>query len=293
MEKTPIKTFAYAADIGANIRGSGDGPSVLQKSELFAQSGIELNWHDLIDTPQVTSQLDAIPAISDISIKIAAQILSHSRDGDKRLIFGGDQTVSIGTWSAIAEELKPKGDIGLLWIDAHMDSHTPETSETGNVHGMALACLLGYGDPRLTQLLNSQAKLKPENVCLIGIRSFEKGEAELLKKLNVKIYFQDEVDKRGLDKVFNEALKHVKQNTIKFGISLDIDSMDPELAPGVGVPEANGIKPRELIKNFKKLHNDEKFTALEIVEFNPHRDIDRKTEKIVPQLVKAVYGSEK
>src|SRR5204862_2513914 len=122
-----------------------------------------------------------------------------------------------------------------------MDSHTPATSETGRIHGMPLACLLGHGYPALTHILHSTPKLKPQNVCLIGVRSFEQGEEELWKKLNVRIYFMDEVIERGFATILKEAVNLVSANTVGYGLSIDLDGFDPLEVPGVDVPESDGI----------------------------------------------------
>src|SRR5665213_879539 len=161
-------------------------------------------------------------------------------------VVGGDHSCAIGTWSGVYDAMHHLGDIGLIWIDAHMDSHTPETTPTNHIHGMPLACLLGYGYPTLTGVLHAAPKFKPENVCLIGVRSYEKGEAALLKHLNVRVFFMEEVQERGFEVVLAEAVQHVNQHTIGYGITLDIDAVDPLEAPGVDVPEPEGIHVKAL-----------------------------------------------
>jgi len=145
--------------------------------------------------------------------------------------------------------------------------------------------LLGYGYPALTSVLHYEAKLKPENICLIGIRSFEEGEAELLKKLNVRVYLMEEVNQRGFTSVLKEAIEKVKKHTYAFGISLDIDAIDPEDAPAVDVPEEKGIHLDALQEGWAAVINDKKLVATEIVEFNPLKDKNQRTEKLIVSLL--------
>jgi arginase len=158
-----------------------------------------------------------------------------------------------------------------------MDAHTRETSPSQAYHGMPLAALLGYGDDALIHLLEQGSVLSPHHVCLIGVRSFEEGEAALLKRLGVRIYFMEEVKSRGFKTVLQEALQRVKQETQGFGLSIDLDGFDPEEIPGVGSPEPDGLKVEDVLPALSLIQNDPAFKALEIVEFNPDRDKGGKT----------------
>ena len=153
---------------------------------------------------------------------------------------------------------------------------------------MPLACLLGYGFSSLTNILHTAPKIKPRNLCLIGVRSFEKGEAEFLKRLNVRVYEMDEVHQRGLDVVMNEAMYIVSENTVGYGISIDIDGIDPKEAPGVDVPEPNGIHVHDLIVGLRQFAADPRLLLTEIVEFDPQHDVNHKTEKVFVELLKTL-----
>jgi arginase len=155
---------------------------------------------------------------------------------------------------------------------------------------MPLASLLGYGDSRFTAILKPEPKLKPSQVCLIGVRSYEAGEAEFLKQLQVRVYFMDEVKERGLMVVFKEALERVKQGTVGYGLSLDVDSLDPKEAPGVDVPEPDGLNVKDLCEALGEVARDAELKGVEVVEFNPHKDIQQRTEKAIVELIK-VLGS--
>jgi arginase len=190
------------------------------------------------------------------------------------IVIGGDHSCAIGTWGGIAKKYQ---EFGLIWVDAHMDSHTPETSITQNVHGMPAANLLGYGD--FANLI--QPSLKPENVVFIGIRSYEQAERELLESLGIKIFYAH--DPNGLDAILQETFDYFP-SALPLGITIDVDAFDPKYTPGVNTPEPGGLDFNEFIKGVK-LHQKKPFCAVEIVEFNPIFDIDNITAKNVERLV--------
>lgn len=200
-------------------------------------------------------------------------------------VVGGDHTSAIGTFSGVAHALREQGDLGLIWIDAHMDSHTPATSESGNIHGMPVAALLGHGFKELTHILDANPKIKPAHLSLIGVRSFEHGEANFLRDLNVRIYYMEEVQERGLMTVIKEAQERAKQGTAGYGVSLDLDAIDPEDAPGVDVPEPNGLAGADVLAAMTYLAQDPELLATEIVEFDPQQDREQKTEILIAKLL--------
>lgn len=232
---------------------------------------------------------DPLKTIASVNRQLAKAAFNLAKEGAFFISVGGDHSSGIGTWSGVANALRPKGDIGLIWIDAHMDSHTQQTSESGNIHGMPLAVLLGHGNDALTKIGDASAKVKPENLVLIGIRSFEAGEEALLKALNVRIYFMEEVQMRGLSVVMKEALEIVTRNTVGFGVSFDLDSIDPEFAPGVGTPVANGIHPDEMLSALCLLR-DFPPLAFEFVEYIPSLDKNLKSFQFIQQLLKTVVN---
>jgi arginase len=273
---------------GADIH-SGDGPLIIQQSS-FLQELIKKNphitWDIMLSSNDQSTHLEY--ALKDLYETLAKRIADLVADKKRVCVVGGDHACAIGTWSGVHHALE--GDLGLIWIDAHMDSHTPETSESGHIHGMPVACLMGYGYPSLTHILSAAPKIKPENLCLIGVRSFESGEAELLKKLNVRIYFMDEVKARGFKTVLQEAQQLVRQNTRAYGLSLDLDAFDPHDAPGVDVPEADGIDPQDFLAALPELTSDPKLILTEIVEFDPARDVNRMTEKLLVNCLEILAG---
>lgn len=283
MLKQSLQLIGYGIGIAGPDSGSAEGPYVLQKSSVPA-----VTWQNILTMETKVSQLAAIAPIADVCGKLAVLAQKNSLSHTPFVVIGGDHSSAIGTWSGVSAASHPQ-DIGLIWIDAHLDSHTPESSHSKNVHGMPLAALLGYGDKRLTQILNPQSKIKPENLCIIGVRSFEAEEAELLKQLGVKIFWMEDVHQSGLIAIFQQAIKHVTQHTATYGISLDLDAIDPKDAPGVTVQEPDGIKAQELLICLQQIAKSQLPCALEIAEFNPKKDIDQRTEKLIWSLINTVY----
>lgn len=284
-----LSLYGYACGIAAGDQGCADGPVVLQKSNFLAQleqESIKAHWDAMLHPQSDT----ALTAVTDLSKRLANLTYQAVQTKKPFTVFGGDHSCAIGTWSGVAAALADKGPMGLIWIDAHMDSHTPESSESGNIHGMPAACLLGHGAPELTQILSAQPKLKPENLCLIGIRSYEPGEADLINRLGVRVYYMDEIHRRGILPIMQEAVSLVTKNTAGYGVTIDLDSMDPDQVPGVGTPEPDGMHAEELFTALSQcVRGDKRLLGTEIAEFNPHHDQNHKTIKIIEQLVLSLY----
>ncbi|RTK99074.1 MAG: arginase [Proteobacteria bacterium] len=207
------------------------------------------------------------------------------------IFIGGDHSCAIGSWSGIAYNLeRQKKDLALIWIDAHMDAHRPETSETGNLHGMPVAHLLGHGHKELTSILSATPKLKPENVVYFGIRSFEKPEEDFLQSLGVKIYYQDMLSDDNFVELFLQEYNRLAQQTNgNVGISLDLDGLDPNEIKAVGTPVENGISTRKFTEAIEKIdvHN---LVGFEIAEYNPSLDKDGSSMKYMLELLKLVIA---
>lgn len=283
-----ICLLGFASDVAGARRGSADGPFFMQKSACMTalnKLGILFTWHDIIKPKQDRSILQIVASECQF---LAQKIKNLVQKKQFFAVIGGDHSSAIGTWSGASYAIKDEGSLGLIWIDAHMDSHTPETSETGNIHGMPLACLLGYGDAKLTGILDETPKVKPEHVCLVGIRSYEPGEAALLEKLGIRIFYMDEIRQRGLDVVMRDAVSIAKTGTTHFGLSIDIDSLDPSDAPGTGTQEPNGIYAEEMYNALQHVAEDSQLIGIEIAEFDPHRDVDAMTEKVIVNMISSI-----
>ena len=198
-------------------------------------------------------------------------------------VLGGDHSCAGGTWSGVARTLD--GALGLVWIDAHMDSHTPSTSHTGRLHGMPLAWLLGQADDPLYGL--ASGVLKPEHVCLVGVRSYEPEEDERLRRLGVRVVFMDEVHARGIDAVLGEAIGIARAGTTGFGVSIDLDVVSPDEAPNVGTPVSGGVTSAELARSLEQVAGEPSLAALELVEYSPRLDRDGATARVALSLLSA------
>lgn len=205
------------------------------------------------------------------------------------LVIGGDHSIAIGTWSGVVSALEAWESFGLIWVDAHMDAHTPITTPSQAIHGMPLAVLMGAGESTLVELTSKRRNLNPAHIVLIGVRSYEAGEAQLLKDKQVKVIFMETVEKYGFQKVFEEALTYVTKDTKGFGVSIDLDAFDPRYAPGVGSPAKQGIDPETAYAAFARLKDFPQCKALEIAEYNPTRDIQNKTANVIANLVDALH----
>ena len=282
--------IGVASGMGAPDRGCGDGPPRLIADgllERLAARGADVIFQGMLH-PHYRG---VYRAIGDLSGRIAREVTEVMRVGRFPVVLGGDHSCAIGTWSGVSSALAARGPLGLVWIDAHMDSHTPATSSTGNPHGMPLASLLGYGDRALAVEVATtviEGQLDPRHLSVVGIRSYEPAEAELLARLGVRIFDQERIDTRGIEAVLAEAVAVARTATAGYGISLDLDAVDPMDAPGVGTPEPGGIPALPLLAALESCAGDARLAALEIVEYNPHRDIDQRTARLVEEMIASV-----
>jgi len=282
--------------IGAAIGcGAGDprceyGPDRLREWDFgkrLAAFGCDAVWREQIYPHYGATRSDPQTIVPEFCGRLAYAVAAARRRGATPLVLGGDHSCGIGTWSGVHQSVWQSGPLGLIWIDAHMDSHTPETTPTGALHGMPLAALLGYGDSRLTGLCGVHGKLEPRHVCLIGVRSFEPGEADLVARLGMRVFFADEVRERGMPAVVADALTIVQAGTAGFGVSIDLDAIDPADAPGVGSPVPGGFKGEELVAALGVLAGNPRLLGLEIVEYNPFLDPTGTTRELVLGLAAA------
>lgn len=289
--KTDVKLIGYADGSAANNVDTALAPWYLRyHDELFKILPFSVHWSEIFANFSVRRKLDALADVTALNLQLAQHVAASIEQQEKFCVIGGDHSCAIGTWSGVAHAHRQQGDIGLIWIDAHLDSHTPKTSLTQNIHGMPVSHLLGTGHTVLLSLLDKEPKLKPQNICFIGIRSYEAAELDFVKNLGVKIIFMPEILERGMTAVFADALAHVAQATVGVGISIDLDAIDPSDAPGVGYREANGIKASELLTTLANFPINTPFLGLEITEYNPIRDEKQKTAKLLVELIRAVYA---
>ncbi len=287
-----LRLLGAASGLGARDPRCGVGPELLRGMGLqrtLCAAGCEAVWQAILYPQQTPLLTDAYDVIADLCQRLAAEVMVAMQAGTPFAVLGGDHSCAIGTWSGAVATLPNRRPLGLIWIDAHMDSHTPETSTSGAVHGMPLASLLGYGDARLSSVQFAGPKLFAEHVCVIGVRSYESTEAAFLRQHKVRVYFMDEVRERGLSTVMNEAYELISRGTTRFGVSIDLDAIDPLDAPGVGSPEPGGIAAADLLQALAPLSAKPGLLGIEIAEFNPARDHDDKTARVITRLIEEFF----
>ena len=288
-------------DLGAGRRGTDMGPSAMHVAGLMP--ALKKLGHQIRDIQSLGSQsYEALHygssntrflyEIENICTRLKEQTLRQLSLGCTPLVLGGDHSQAIGTISGIAQHHHDKNqDIGVIWVDAHTDMNTPETSPSGNIHGMPLSTLLGYGHPNLVKL-NPKGlfSVRPENVVIIGARDIDSSEAPLVKELGVRVFTMIEIDKRGAAACFEEALSIVTKNTAGVHLSFDLDGVDPVEAPGVGTPVPGGLSLRESHLLCEMLCSTKKLLGMEMVELNPTLDRANQTGKLAVWLIQSVFG---
>jgi len=280
-------TFIGAATSwGAAYRGPEQAPMVLWASNLAEgamRPHVTVDWHGILEPAGEAPDHDmplheAYEAILITSRAIAREVSEVLAEQPLTMpvVIGGDHSVAFGTWSGVITAYDAFGQFGLLWIDAHMDGHTPITSATGkwggHFHAMPLAHLLGHGDKALCELGSKKTKLKGKHVAMVGLRSYEEAEEKLLRSEGVTIFTMDDIKKLGLNEVMKRAFAIVGAAPKGFGVSLDMDVFDPKDMPGVGTPEKNGIRVEEFLQTWSALKLPGRPKAVEIVEYVPGKD---------------------
>jgi arginase len=282
-----VRIIGAASGLGALERGCEDGPAAFRRSP----GGRALAHHPLVSWGSTLFPPDApdgapVPRIAGVCRRLAAAVGETLAEGAFPLVIGGDHSIAIGTWSGVARFAG--APVGLLWIDAHLDSHTPETTHSGAIHGMPLACLLGRGDQRLLDMGLRGAQLDPRHTVVLGPRSWEPEEAEFLARMGVRVICRDEIGERGLEACLAEAAAIMTAAPCGFGITIDLDAFDPAAAPGVGSPEPGGLRARELRGGLQRLAAIPGLRALELAEYNPNRDRDGLTAKLISNLIEDI-----
>jgi arginase len=287
-------------DLGGGLRGVDMGPSAIRIAGIGKR--VRALGLDFEDRGNVPVQRPEGHDPKDPSARFVASIAhccERLRDRVGRLldeegfplVFGGDHSIAVGTVAGISGWHHAQGEkIGLLWFDAHADMNTPETSPTGNVHGMPLACCVGHGHEALLAVGARRPMVAPENAVLIGIRDVDPTERELVHASGVKAYTMREIDSLGMDRVMEEALERVTDGTAGFHLSFDLDGCDPVAAPGVGTPVTGGVTQREAHLLLEHAADSQKLLGLEMTEINPILDDRNRTAELAVALVLSGLG---
>jgi arginase len=287
-----INVLGIPMDLGAGRRGVDMGPSALRLAQL--SDALVVLGHELEDIGNIeTPVLEAVQPGNDLpyagtiaqTCLHTLQILRELEPGVFPICLGGDHSVSMGTIPGSSRDQRT----GVLWIDAHAALNTPSTSPSGNVHGMPLAHLLGRGDKRLLDIWGGGPIIRPEDVALIGLRSLDRGEKELIQRFKLRAFTMKEIDRRGIAEVAALALEHLKV-VDRLHVSFDADALDPALAPGVGTPVPGGLSYREAHLLMELLADAEVVTSLDLVEVNPILDIQNMTARTVVEMTASLLG---
>jgi len=299
----PKRTAAILSvhmDLGAGRRGVDMGPSAIRLAGL-AKRLEELGWrvkelgsvfvHEPEALPQGRTSARYLAEVLDVCTRLKAQALEALAEGAVPITLGGDHSIAMGSISAVSlHHARPDQPLGLLWIDAHTDINTPETSPSGNLHGMPLAHLLGLGLPSLRALAGSKPAVNAEHVALLGVRSVDAGERELVKKTGVRVYTMSEIDERGFAVCLKEAMQRVTDGTCGFHLSFDLDGVDPRYAPGVGTPVPGGLTYREAHLTCETAATSGRLLGFDIVELNPTLDERNRTGQLAVELILSALG---
>jgi arginase len=291
-----LSIIGMPMDLGQMRRGVDMGPSAIRYAginERLKPLFDEIN--DLGDIPigrpevviDKESNLRNLDLVAEKTTKLAAKVDEVVRSGAFPLVLGGDHSIAIGTLAGVSKHYQ---DLGVIWYDAHGDLNTAETSPSGNIHGMPLAVSVGLGHPLLTEIAGYTPKVKPENVVVIGARALDDGEKELIKEIGIKVYTMHEIDRLGMARVMEETISYLKERTDGVHLSLDLDGLDPNEAPGVGTPVIGGISYRESHLAMEMLEESGIITSAEFVEVNPILDEKNKTATVAVELMGSLFG---
>ena len=298
--KENVSILGFPMDLGADRRGVDMGPSALRIAGL--QAKLEALGYKVEDNGDIKIEIMERQKIKNPKLKYLDEILKTSKllaekiekvleKGDFPLCIGGDHSMALGTISGIASYCKKrKLRLGVIWIDAHSDMNTDETSPSGNIHGMPLAALLGLGCDELVNFLGFSPKLHPENCALIGIRSIDETEKINIKKLKVPIYTMNDIDKLGIHRIIAKVLKQFREKVDHIHISFDLDSVDPLVAPGVGTPIPGGLSYREAHLLMETIAECGCMSSIEIAEVNPILDHKNQGAVFTAELIASSMG---
>ncbi|MCO6465263.1 MAG: arginase [Bradyrhizobiaceae bacterium] len=299
-KSTHIHIVGFPIDLGADRRGVDMGPSAMRIADVDRRlQALGYSVTDEGDIPirtievqeEANSKLKYLPEVAEMSHVLAARVETILDNGDFPLILGGDHSMSIGSLAGIGAHCQKTGKtLGVIWVDAHADMNTEQTTPSGNIHGMPLAVAMGYGHPDLLRVGGEFRKLDPRNLAIIGLRSIDPGERELIKELGVAAYTMFDVDKLGMYEIASRVLEDMSRSVDHLHISFDVDGVDPSIASGVGTPVPGGLSYRETHLFFEMVSQIDAYASLEIAEVNPILDDRNKTAEFAADVVASSMG---
>jgi arginase len=295
-----IRVIGVPLDLGQSRRGVDMGPSAVRVAGL--ESKLESLGHQVEDAGNISVVLAEqkksgdpnakyLKEITATCTKAAEMVIKTLEQGKVPLMLGGDHSIAVGTLSGVAEFYKRQNQhVGLIWIDAHSDINTPDTSPSGNVHGMPLGAIMGLGPTELANIFDWSPKVRPENCVLVGIRDVDLAEKENIRRAGIEVFTMRDIDERGMRTVMEEALRMAGRGTVGYHVSLDMDWIDPEDAPGVGTPVPGGSTYREAHLAMEIIADHGRMLSLDVVEVNPVIDEHNQTAELAVELVSSAFG---
>lgn len=297
-----VRIIELPLDFGANRRGSDMGPSAIRlaglKESLLALShepeevipGISVPPQEFVSEGDADAKF--LKPIADACGELAARVESSVDDGAFPLVIGGDHSIAIGTLAGLGAAYRARGlRWGVLWVDAHGDFNTPETTPSGNIHGMSLAVSCGFGREELTGLYGDFRKVDPLNVALVGTRDLDPGERGNMRGAGVTVFTMTDVDRLGISETIRRLVAFFKERVDALHVSVDMDVMDPMFAPGVGIPLAGGFSYREVLLLAEEIAASGLLRSVEIVEVNPVLDVRNQTAHMAVEIIGRLLGA--
>ncbi|MGH8378122.1 MAG: arginase, partial [Gammaproteobacteria bacterium] len=287
-------------DLGASRRGTDMGSSAMHVAGVVP--ALEKLGHQVVGMRHIgqvsmesaevgNPRMRYLKVINEVCRELADDVESTFKQGEFPLILGGDHSQAIGSIAGAVRYFKHQGkELGVFWCDAHTDMNTPETSRSGNIHGMPLSTLLGMGPKELTGISGQIPALKPEHVVIYGVRDVDAEEAKLVKKSGVRVFTMSEIDARGAAACLEEAMGILGRASAGIHLSYDLDGSDPSVAPGTGTPVPGGLNFRESHLVCEVLARSGRLTSMEVVELNPILDIENRTGKFAVWLIQSALG---
>jgi len=295
-----VRIIGVPMDLGASRRGVDMGPSALRVGGLAQQ--LKSIGNQVEDVGNVLVKQAEEQHYGEKRAKYLAEIVETCKglaqmveksleDGLLPVVMGGDHSVAMGTIAGVSSFFRKKEKhVGLLWLDAHADMNTPESSPSGNIHGMPLAAIAGYGPDELTQLAGPKPMVNPHNICMVGIRDIDAKERKIIKDSGVHVFTMRDLDERGMREVMAEAIRFASDETAGISVSLDLDFVDPADAPGVGTPVRGGVTYREAHLAMEMIADTKSVVSVEVVEVNPVIDQHNQTAMLAVELVLSGLG---
>ena len=298
--KKPIHIINVPLDLGASRRGTDAGPSAFRVARLgrsIRSLGFKISNETDIAVPAMETRRtsDTRARFKDEILEVCVELANHTQTaleaGEWPLVIGGDHSIAMGTVSGISAHLRKSDQrLGLIWFDAHGDMNLPGSSPSGNIHGMPLAHLLGYGDEDLSNIVDMNPAVTPDNVALIGIRDIDDDERNFIRKSGVAAFTMRDIDQLGMSEVVRRSLEIVNRNTAGFHVSFDLDGCDPEVIPGTGTTVPGGVSFREAHLLLEECAADGRMMSLEVVELNPFLDHANVSAERAVTLIQSALG---